>query len=123
MCPEQVPNRYLKASTPAMPVMTHDWAFCRWMAIEHGLVAIPTSPFFSEASRARGLGNGLVRFCFCKTDETIEAASEVLAKMAREQHDLEDGSTAGGPAVAAAAAAAVATEAATEAAAVAVGIQ
>lgn len=81
----QVPEEYLKASTPAMPVMTHDWAFCRWLAIEHGLIAIPTSPFFSAASRAKGLGSGLVRFCFCKTDETIEAAAEVLLKMASEQ--------------------------------------
>lgn len=97
----QVPDEYLKGSTPAMPVMTHDWAFCRWLAIEHGLVAIPTSPFFSEESRAKGLGNGLVRFCFCKTDETIEAADQVLAKMAREQHDL-DGRAAVEPAVAAA---------------------
>ena len=68
-----------------MPVMTHDWAFCRWLALEHGLVAIPTSPFFSAASRAKGLGNGLVRFCFCKTDETLEAADKVLRKMASEQ--------------------------------------
>lgn len=101
-----MPEKYLKASTPAMPVMTHDWAFCRWLAIEHGLVAIPTSPFFSEASRAKGLGNGLVRFCFCKTDDTIEAADEVLAKMAREQREL-DGSTAVEPVAAAAAAAGV----------------
>lgn len=85
----QVPDKYLKASTPAMPVMTHDWAFCRWLAIEHGLVAIPTSPFFSENSRKKGLGNGLVRFCFCKTDETIEAAAEVLMKMAEEQAQIE----------------------------------
>lgn len=98
----QVPDKYLKASTPAMPVMTHDWAFCRWLAIEYGLVAIPTSPFFSEASRKRGLGNGFVRFCFCKTDETIEAAAEVLSRMAREQHDTEEEAVA--PAVAAAAA-------------------
>lgn len=68
-----------------MPVMTHDWAFCRWLALEYGLVAIPTSPFFSAASRAKGLGNGLVRFCFCKTDETLEAAADILAKMASEQ--------------------------------------
>ncbi|CBN74154.1 Kynurenine/Oxoglutarate Transaminase [Ectocarpus siliculosus] len=85
----KVPEKYLKASTPAMPVMTHDWAFCRWLAIEHGLVAIPTSPFFSEDSRKKGLGNGLVRFCFCKTDETIEAAAEVLMKMAEEQAQME----------------------------------
>lgn len=68
-----------------MPVMTHDWAFCRWLALEHGLVAIPTSPFFSAASRAKGLGNGLVRFCFCKTDDTLGAAAKVLLKMASEQ--------------------------------------
>ncbi len=93
-----------------MPTMTHDWAFCRWLAIEYGLVAIPTSPFFSEASRAKGLGNGLVRFCFCKTDETIEAAAEVLARMAREQRELGGGADGGPEAelVATAAAAAVA---------------
>lgn len=68
-----------------MPVMTHGWAFCRWLALEYGLIAIPTSAFFSPASRAKGLGDGLVRFCFCKTDETIEAAAKILVKMAREQ--------------------------------------
>lgn len=50
-------------------------------------MAIPTSAFFSAASRAKGLGNGLVRFCFCKTDETIDLAAEALAKMAREQQE------------------------------------
>lgn len=81
----QVPEKYTTESRPAMPIMTHDWAFCRWMALEHGLVAIPTSPFFSAASRAEGLGSGLVRFCFCKKDETIEAAARALANMARQQ--------------------------------------
>lgn len=74
-----------------MPVMTHDWAFCRWLALEYGLVAIPASPFFSPASRAKGLGNGLVRFCFCKTDETIAAAARILVKMASEQPTALDG--------------------------------
>lgn len=81
----QVPPEYLAASTPAMPVMTHSWAFCRWLAIEYGLIAIPTSPFFSAASREKGFGNGLVRFCFCKTEETLDAAAEALMRMAQAQ--------------------------------------
>lgn len=82
-----------------MPVMTRDWAFCRWMALEHNLVAIPTSPFFSAASRAKGIGGGLVRFCFCKTDETLDAAAEALVKMATEQQGggSESGRMAEGP--------------------------
>ena len=79
-----------------MPVMTRDWAFCRWLAIEHGLVAIPTSPFFSAASRAKATTSGLVRFCFCKTDETLEAATEVLLKMASEQPNGRAPNLAGG---------------------------
>ncbi|CAM9351098.1 unnamed protein product [Discosporangium mesarthrocarpum] len=85
----QVPEDYLTQGTPAMPVMVKDWAFCRWMAKEHGLVAIPTSAFFSAESREAGIGDGLVRFCFCKTDETLSKASEALRNMARSQARIE----------------------------------
>ncbi|CAN0033003.1 unnamed protein product, partial [Phaeothamnion confervicola] len=72
-----VPKKYLEGGTAAMPEMTPDWAFCRWMAKEHGLIAIPTSAFFSPENRHRG--GRYVRFCFCKTDETLAAAAEALA--------------------------------------------
>lgn len=73
-----------------MPVMTQDWAFCRWMAIEHGLVAIPTSAFYTAESREKGLGRGLVRFCFCKTEGTLDAAADALLRMARDQPKARD---------------------------------
>jgi aspartate/methionine/tyrosine aminotransferase len=63
-----------------MPIMTRDWAFCRYLALEHGVIAIPTSPFFSEPNRH--LASGYVRFTFCKTDATLEAASVRLRGLA-----------------------------------------
>ncbi|CAM9727540.1 unnamed protein product [Chrysoparadoxa australica] len=81
-----VPKKYLhgkSSSTLAMPYMTRDWACCRWLALEHGIIAIPTSPFFSLANRYSLLHIRYVRFCFCKTDATIEAAAEALAHLPR----------------------------------------
>jgi methionine aminotransferase len=48
--------------------------FCRWMATEHGVAAIPLSPFYGD-----GREQGLVRFCFAKKDDTLDTA---LAKLA-----------------------------------------
>lgn len=114
-----VPRAYRDATTPALgggERVTADWAFCRWLAIEHGVAAIPSAPFFSAATRARNAraqargeqrralsgGDGgtggvgaeddddggvgaacLVRFAFCKTDETLDDAARRLGKMAR----------------------------------------
>lgn len=72
-----VPQSYLDASTPAAPSMPRDWALCRYLALEHGVLLIPASPFFSPADRQ--LGSSLVRVAFCKTDETLERAAERLA--------------------------------------------
>lgn len=47
-----------------------DLAFCRHLATEVGVAAIPNS-FFHD--RRRG-GRASVRFCFCKRDETLAAA-------------------------------------------------
>ena len=94
-----VPPAYLNAPTPALPGgTTPDWAFCRWLAVEHGVAAIPSAPFFSPARReamaaaARSGGDAaarelqeepcLVRFAFCKTDATLDDAAARLAAMA-----------------------------------------
>jgi len=77
-----VPKVYLEKGTPAMPEMTRDWAFCRWMALEHGVIAIPTSPFFSKPNRY--LAGNYVRFAFCKKDETITEACQKMKIMAAE---------------------------------------
>ena len=48
----RVPREHLDAVTPAAPDgVTRDWALCRWMAYEAGVIAIPTSPFFSTANK------------------------------------------------------------------------
>ncbi|KAG8463765.1 hypothetical protein KFE25_004038 [Diacronema lutheri] len=71
-----VPDEYMRASTAAAPSMRRDWALCRYLAIEHGVLLIPASPFFSREEHERGAA--LVRVAFCKTDETLERAAERL---------------------------------------------
>lgn len=71
-----VPEKYLTETTAAAPVMTRDWAFCRWLAIEHGVAAIPPSAFHSPETK--GLAANLARFAFCKTDATLLEADKRL---------------------------------------------
>ncbi|KAJ1460834.1 pyridoxal phosphate-dependent transferase [Pelagophyceae sp. CCMP2097] len=57
-------------------VASRDWAFCKWLAAEHGVVAIPTSPFFNaDKPDAELAKTALVRFAFCKSDATLEQAA------------------------------------------------
>jgi methionine aminotransferase len=51
-------------------------AFAKWLTAEIGVAAIPLSAFYE-----RPVDNGLVRFCFAKTDETLELALERLARL------------------------------------------
>jgi len=51
-----------------------DMAFCEWLVREKGVAAIPVSAFYETAPDAR-----LIRFCFAKTDATLQAAAERLA--------------------------------------------
>jgi len=78
----KVPSKYLEESTPAIEAMSRDWALCRWLAIEHGVCAIPCSPFYSPENRH--LAQNFVRFAFCKTDETLLAAKVALSKVPRQ---------------------------------------
>ena len=43
---------------------------------EHGVAGIPVSYFYSN-----GYDNKVLRFCFAKTDETLEQAAEILRKI------------------------------------------
>jgi aminotransferase len=52
-----------------------DVAFVRHLVTEVGVACVPGSSFFREAASARHL----VRFCFCKKDETLEEAERRLA--------------------------------------------
>ena len=47
--------------------------FVRWLIERHGVAAIPVSAFYREA-----FDNRVVRFCFAKRDETLDAASGKL---------------------------------------------
>jgi len=54
-----------------------DVAFCRFLAKEIGVAAIPPSYFYA----GRSDGKNLVRFCFCKSRETLRQAAERLKKL------------------------------------------
>ena len=53
---------------------TDDVAFCRRLVMEHGVAAIPVSAFYAE-----GAVKNVVRFCFAKKDETLDAGLERLS--------------------------------------------
>ena len=53
----------------------NDTAFCRWMAREIGVAAVPGSSFFKEPV------DHLIRFHFAKTEATLDAAGERLMRL------------------------------------------
>ena len=50
--------------------------FCKWLTTEVGVAAIPLSAFYGN-----GFDQRVVRFCFAKKDETLQAALERLASL------------------------------------------
>ena len=54
----------------------NDEAFCRKLAIEFGVAAIPISVFNKS-----GVDQNVIRFCFAKTNETLLKATEKLCKI------------------------------------------
>ncbi|MBK9571625.1 MAG: pyridoxal phosphate-dependent aminotransferase [Rhodoferax sp.] len=50
--------------------------FCKWLTTEIGVAAIPLSAFYGD-----GFDQRVVRFCFAKKDETLQAAIERLARL------------------------------------------
>lgn len=55
---------------------TDDLNFCEWLVREAGVAAIPVSAFYETAPEAR-----LIRFCFAKNDDTLQAAAERLCRL------------------------------------------
>lgn len=53
-----------------------DVEFCKKLAIDHGVAAIPISVF-----NASGKDQKIIRFCFAKDDETLIKATELLCKI------------------------------------------
>mmetsp|Transcript_15332 Transcript_15332/g.29141 ORF Transcript_15332/g.29141 Transcript_15332/m.29141 type:complete len:189 (+) Transcript_15332:692-1258(+) len=70
----RLPEKY-----DSMKGVTHDWAFCLFLAEVLGVVAIPMSPFYAEEDKS--LAANLVRFAFCKTDTELKAAEQRLKKL------------------------------------------
>ena len=54
-----------------------DGEFARWLTTDIGVTPVPGSSFFSEPDPARRL----VRFAFCKREETLCAAAERLGRL------------------------------------------
>jgi len=55
----------------------NDIEFTKYMIREIGVAVVPGSSFYYDKS----LGSQKVRFCFCKKDETLQAAAERLEKL------------------------------------------
>ena len=56
-----------------------DIEFTKHLIREVGVAVVPGSSFYHDPT----LGSQLVRFCFCKKDETLDAAAENLRKLNR----------------------------------------
>ena len=57
----------------------NDIEFTKHLIREIGVAVVPGSSFYEN----REMGSQMVRFCFCKLDETLEAAAENLQKLRR----------------------------------------
>ncbi len=66
---------FLSVDLAASGIALDDVAFCDRLAREGDVVAIPVSAFYAETPVT-----SVVRFCFAKTDATIDAALERMAK-------------------------------------------
>jgi len=53
-----------------------DLDFCHWLTQEAGVAAIPMSPFHDTPPDTR-----VIRFCFCKDDQTLENATAILRQL------------------------------------------
>lgn len=64
-----------------VPQRSLDWKICRWMNTHIGVGTIPPSEFYGGENAH--LAEKYARFCFCKTDETLQLAKERLQKLLR----------------------------------------
>ena len=53
-----------------------DLNFCEWLIREAGVAAIPVSAFYETPPDAK-----IVRLCFAKNDDTLNAAAERLCRL------------------------------------------
>ena len=55
--------------------------FTRYLVKDVGVAVVPGSSFFHDPSG----GSRYIRFCFCKRDETLQAASERLRRIPQQR--------------------------------------
>jgi aspartate/methionine/tyrosine aminotransferase len=60
----------------------NDIEFARYLVKDVGVAAVPGSSFYRNAEK----GRTKLRFCFCKRDETLQAADRKLAALAARAH-------------------------------------
>ncbi|RPE81473.1 pyridoxal phosphate-dependent aminotransferase [Vulcaniibacterium tengchongense] len=75
--PLPVPGGYFQLVDYSAVSELDDAAFCRWLTVEHGVAAIPLSPFYENPPP----GQRLARLCFAKNEATLDAAIERLRKL------------------------------------------
>ena len=73
--PLPVPGGYFQLVDYSAVSDLDDAAFCRWLTVEHGVAAIPLSPFYADPPP----GQRLARLCFAKNEATLDAAITRLA--------------------------------------------
>jgi methionine aminotransferase len=68
--PLPVPGGYFQLVDYSAVSDLPDTEFCRWLAVEKGVAAIPLSPFYGTPPP----GQRLARLCFAKNESTLDAA-------------------------------------------------
>lgn len=53
-----------------------EMTFAEWLTKEHKVAGVPVSPFYHKAQN-----NQLLRFCFAKSEQTLQKAAEILCKI------------------------------------------
>jgi aminotransferase len=66
-----------------------DVAFARYLVTDIGVASVPGSSFYRDPAS----GRTKVRFCFCKKDETLNAAEERLSRLTSSPARSREGST------------------------------
>jgi methionine aminotransferase len=75
--PLPVPGGYFQLVDYSAVSDLPDAEFVKWLTVEHGVTAIPLSPFYESPPS----GQRLARLCFAKNDATMDAAIERLLKL------------------------------------------
>lgn len=75
--PLAVPGGYFQLVDYSAVSDLPDAEFVKWLTIEHGVTAIPLSPFYETPPA----GQRLARLCFAKNPATLDAAIERLKKL------------------------------------------